>query len=167
MATARHADCGLSAPHGGYAPACLPVCKTSRHPVQHEPPQRRPRRYTSATEAWGYIRPRMGIRGLFLNEPDVDLASRAFSLGLVWTVVQPTSRWMRRVFDDEPLDCWRSARAVRLRASWAAPPLYFGGINGGFWVCQRPAASLCRSSTNGVAARHRCGECLQRGRWTG
>ncbi|KAG5505150.1 hypothetical protein JIQ42_04338 [Leishmania sp. Namibia] len=97
MTTARHEDYGSSAPHGGYAPACLPLCKTSRHPVQHEPPQRRPRRYTSATEAWGYIRPRMGIRGLLLNGLDVDLASRAFSLGLVGTVVRPTSRWMRRV----------------------------------------------------------------------
>ncbi|KAG5483206.1 hypothetical protein CUR178_04785 [Leishmania enriettii] len=96
MATARHADCDSSAPYGGYAPACLPVCKTSRHPVQHGPPQRRPRRYTSATVACGYIRPRMGIRGL-LNGLDVDLASRAFSLGVVWTVVRPTSRWMLRV----------------------------------------------------------------------
>ncbi|TPP53443.1 hypothetical protein CGC20_38410 [Leishmania donovani] len=45
---------------------------------------------------WGCVLHRMGARSLLLNGLDVDLASRALSLGLAWTVVKPASRWMQR-----------------------------------------------------------------------
>ncbi|KAK7201660.1 hypothetical protein NESM_000230900 [Novymonas esmeraldas] len=56
-----------------------------------------PYRYASAWETWRRIRSRMGVRSLLVNGLDVDLASRAASLGLAWAAVQPASRWLRQV----------------------------------------------------------------------
>lgn len=80
------------------AATSLPVCESSPQPAQQreEQQQRRQHRYTSATEVWGCILRQMGIRSLLLNGLDVDLASRAVSLGLAWTVVKPASRWMQQ-----------------------------------------------------------------------
>ncbi|GET87129.1 hypothetical protein, conserved [Leishmania tarentolae] len=81
------------------ADTSLPTCELSRHPAQQreEREQQRQHRYSTATEVWGCVLHRMGIRSLLLNGLDVDLASRALSLGLAWTVVKPASRWMRHV----------------------------------------------------------------------
>ncbi|AYU77355.1 hypothetical protein LdCL_140016300 [Leishmania donovani] len=80
------------------ADTSLPVCEPSPQPAQQrgEQQRRRQHRYTSATEVWGCVLHRMGARSLLLNGLDVDLASRALSLGLAWTVVKPASRWMQR-----------------------------------------------------------------------
>lgn len=80
------------------ADTSLPVCEPSLQPAQQqgEQQQRRQHRYTSATEVWGCVLHRMGVRSLLLNGLDVDFASRALSLGLAWTVVKPASRWMQR-----------------------------------------------------------------------
>ncbi|KAG5509434.1 hypothetical protein JKF63_06744 [Porcisia hertigi] len=81
------------------ADTSVPACKP-RQLAQHEKEElhrRRPRRYTSATHVWRCVYPRMGMRSLLLNGLDVDLASRALSLGLAWTAVQPVSQWMRQV----------------------------------------------------------------------
>ncbi|KAG5483346.1 hypothetical protein LSCM1_04893 [Leishmania martiniquensis] len=75
----------------------LPTCEDSQQLVHRQGQQRRAHRYTGAAEVWGRIRSMRGVRSLLLNGLDVDLTSRALSLGLVWTVVQPASRWMEQV----------------------------------------------------------------------
>ncbi|KPA77295.1 hypothetical protein ABB37_07185 [Leptomonas pyrrhocoris] len=54
-------------------------------------------RYSSAVDVWHRICQRVGLRRLLWNGLDVDMEGRALSMTLVWTVVQPATRWIREV----------------------------------------------------------------------
>lgn len=54
-------------------------------------------RYRSAAEVCRRVQACMGVRRLLRNGLDVDVSGRVVSMALVWTVVQPVTRWFREV----------------------------------------------------------------------